>query len=72
VKTCRRLISAGIAQHYKPDDLVGKSVVVVFNLRPAKLMGHESQGMLLAASDSDDKLVYVTTSGEIASGSAVK
>ncbi|MCZ6776830.1 MAG: methionine--tRNA ligase [Ignavibacteria bacterium] len=68
----RRQIVAGIAQHYKPDELVGKSVVVVFNLRPAKLMGHESQGMLLAASDSDDKLVYVTTSSEIASGSAVK
>jgi methionyl-tRNA synthetase len=68
----RRQIVAGIAEHYKPDELIGKSIVVVFNLQPAKLMGHESQGMLLAASDNDGKLVFVTTSGEVASGSVVK
>lgn len=68
----QRQILAGIAQHYKPEDLIGKSVVVVFNLQPAKLMGHESRGMLLAASDADGKLVFVTPSGEIAAGSIVR
>lgn len=68
----KRQIVAGIAQHYSTEDLVGKSIVVVFNLQPAKLMGQESQGMLLAASDSNGKLVFVAPSGEIESGSLVK
>lgn len=68
----RRQVVAGIAQHYKPEDLVGKYIVVVYNLQPAKLMGQESQGMLLAASDSNGKLVFVTPAGDIASGSIVK
>ena len=68
----RRQIVAGIAQHYKPEELVGKSVVVVFNLQPAKLMGQESQGMLLAASDSEGRLVIVQPAGDIAGGSTVK
>ena len=68
----RRQIVAGIAKHYKPDELLGKSVVVVFNLQPAKLMGQESQGMVLAASDNDGRLLLVSPSGEIASGSVVR
>jgi methionyl-tRNA synthetase len=68
----KRQVVAGIAQHYKPEDLVGKSIVVVFNLQPAKLMGQESQGMLLAASDGTGRLVFITPSGEIPSGSVVK
>jgi methionyl-tRNA synthetase len=68
----KRQIVAGIAQHYKPEDLVGKSIVVVFNLQPAKLMGQESQGMLLAASDANGKLVFVAPSADIESGSVVK
>jgi methionyl-tRNA synthetase len=67
-----RQIVAGIAQHYAPEALIGKSVVVVFNLQPAKLMGQESQGMLLAASDSTGHLLVVSPSGEIQSGSIVK
>jgi methionyl-tRNA synthetase len=43
-----RTILAGISQHYEPEQLVGKTVIVVVNLKPAKLMGHESQGMVLA------------------------
>lgn len=46
-----RQIVAGIAKHYSPEDLVGKKIVIVANLKPAKLMGELSQGMLLAASD---------------------
>jgi methionyl-tRNA synthetase len=45
-----RTVVAGIAEHYRPDELVGKKVVIVANLEPARLMGIESQGMLLAGS----------------------
>ncbi len=68
----QRQIVAGIAQHYTPDDLAGKSVVVVFNLQPAKLMGQESQGMLLAATDAQGRLVVLSPAAEIDSGSVVK
>jgi methionyl-tRNA synthetase len=47
-----RTLVAGIAQQYAPEALVGKQVVVVANLQPAKLMGVESQGMVLAASEN--------------------
>jgi methionyl-tRNA synthetase len=68
----KRQVVAGIAEHYKPEELIGKSIVVVYNLQPAKLMGQESQGMLLAASDGSGKLVFITPSGEIPTGSVVK
>ena len=48
-----RTIVAGIGKDYQPADLVGKTIVVVANLKPAKLMGIESQGMLLAAGTAD-------------------
>jgi methionyl-tRNA synthetase len=67
----RRQIVAGIALHYTPEQLVGKTVVVVANLKPAKIRGVESQGMLLAASQGD-KLVLVTVDGEFPSGAKVK
>ncbi|MCG0275066.1 MAG: methionine--tRNA ligase [Thermosediminibacteraceae bacterium] len=66
-----RQIVAGIAKHYKPEELVGKKVVVVANLKPAKLRGVESQGMLLAAS-SKEKVVLVTVEGDIEPGAKVK
>lgn len=68
----QRQIVAGIARHYQPDDLVGRSVVIVYNLQPAKLMGQESRGMILAASDNDGKLVLVSPAGDIAPGSIVR
>jgi len=68
----RRQVVAGIAQHYTPEDLVGKTVIVVFNLQPAKLMGQESQGMILAASDETGKLTIITPAMEMADGSVVK
>ncbi|MDI6779325.1 MAG: methionine--tRNA ligase [Bacteroidota bacterium] len=68
----QRQLVAGIAQHYKPENLVGKKIIVVANLQPAKLMGNESKGMLLAASDTSGKLVFVTTSDEISDGAIVK
>ena len=53
----KRQIVSGIAQWYSPEDLIGKKVIVVANLKPAKLRGVESQGMLLAADVGDDAVV---------------
>ena len=55
----RRTIVAGIARYYSPEELVGKKVIIVANLKPAKLRGIVSQGMVLAAVD-DDTLSLVT------------
>ncbi len=53
-----RQLVAGIAQHYAPDELLGKKIIVIANLEPRKIRGVESQGMLLAASEEKDgKLV---------------
>ncbi len=60
----KRQIVAGIAEFYKPEDIVGKIIVVVANLQAAKLMGVESQGMLLAVNSSDGKLKLVTIDDE--------
>ena len=54
-----RQIVAGIAEHYSPEDLVGKLIVVVMNLEPATIRGVESNGMLLAGT-ADNKVVLVT------------
>jgi len=59
IGTERRQILAGIAKHYAPEDIIGKTIVVVANLTPAKLMGMESQGMVLAASNADGVLTLV-------------
>ena len=67
-----RQVIAGIAKHYKPEDLIGKNVVVVVNLEPAKLMGQESRGMLLAANAADGSLAIIITEKDIADGSIVK
>ena len=67
-----RQVVAGIAQHYKPEELVNKKIVVVANLAPAKLMGQESQGMLLAASDDNGRLAVLTLANDISEGSIVK
>lgn len=69
----RRQIVAGIGEHYSPEELIGKTIVVVTNLEPAKLMGIQSEGMLLAASTDDgSKLTLVTTLSDIPPGSIVK
>jgi methionyl-tRNA synthetase len=66
-----RQIVAGIAKHYAPEQLIGKKIVVVANLKPAKLRGIESQGMLLAASNAE-KLTLITVDEDIESGAKVK
>jgi len=67
----RRQVVSGIAKHYKPEELVGKKVVLVANLKPAKLRGIESQGMILAAS-TDTELSIVTLERDIPTGAKVK
>jgi len=71
IGTETRQVVAGIGKSYSPEDLMGKSVVIVANLKPAKLMGIESQGMLLAAS-SGDGLAVATFDRETKPGSRVK
>jgi methionyl-tRNA synthetase len=67
-----RTVVAGILLDYAPADLVGKQIVIVANLKPSKLMGVESRGMLLAATGADGKLVLVTPERPAAVGSKVK
>lgn len=66
----RRQVVSGIAAYYKPEELVGKTVMLVANLKPVKLRGIESHGMILAASN-DEKLVLGTVDKDIASGTAI-
>ena len=65
-----RQLVAGIAQHYVPEELIGKTIVVVANLQPATIRGIESQGMLLAVEDGD-RLTLLTTEKEAAPGKKV-
>lgn len=67
----KRQVVSGIAQHYKPEDLVGKKVICVTNLKPVKLRGELSQGMILAGSQ-DDVLSVATIDSSIPNGSKVK
>ncbi len=66
-----RQVVAGIAEHYQPDQLVGKRVLFVSNLKPVKLRGVLSQGMLLAATAEDGRLALTTVDREIPPGSRV-
>jgi methionyl-tRNA synthetase len=69
----QRQVVAGIAEHYEPEYLVGKTVVMVVNLKPAKIMGIESQGMILAANTDDGKLSFLSPEkAEIGSGAEVR
>lgn len=69
----RRQLVAGIAKHYKPEELIGKKVVMVYNMKPAKIFGIESNGMILAASTGDDSLLAVTAlDRDLPTGSRVK
>ena len=67
-----RQIVAGIGKAYEPEYLVGKEVVVVANLKPAKLMGVESRGMLLAATDEDGTPSILVLDREVKPGVRVK
>jgi methionyl-tRNA synthetase len=65
-----RQVVSGIAKWYKPEDLVGKKVVMVYNLKPVTLRGVESNGMILSA-EKGKKLSVVSTLGDIPSGATI-
>ena len=67
-----RQVVSGIANYYKPEDLVGKNVVLVANLKPVKLRGELSQGMILCAATDDDSILKAVDPGELESGSIVR
>ena len=67
----QRTIVSGIAEHFSPEEVVGKKVCVLMNLEPRKLKGVESQGMLLMATDSEGKLSFMSPEDAVAAGSAI-
>ncbi|HOD01247.1 MAG TPA: methionine--tRNA ligase subunit beta [bacterium] len=67
----KRQILAGIKSWYKPDDLVGKKLPFVVNIEPRKMMGFESQGMLLAA-DSDGSAVILFPEKDVENGTLIR
>lgn len=67
----KRDVIIGGAQYYQPDELIGKTVIVVANLEPKKMAGVESNAMLLAA-DVDDKPYWLTVDGDVPLGSPIK
>ncbi len=67
----KRQLVAGIGKHYEPGQLINKQIVIVANLEPKNLMGIESQGMLLAASD-ENNVVLLEPDKEIPPGSTIK
>ena len=67
-----RTILSGIAQYYKPEDLIGKNVCFIANLAPRTIKGIESQGMILSAERADGSLIVIQSSPEVEPGSEVK
>jgi len=68
----QRTVVSGIAEHYTPEEIIGKQVSILVNLKPRKLRGIESQGMILMAEDKDGKLVFVSPEKPVSNGSEVK
>lgn len=66
-----RTVVSGIKKYYAPEDLIGKKVIVVVNLKPVKLRGIESKGMILAAEDKDGNLTLLSTLDEIEDGATI-
>ena len=67
----KRTIVSGIAEHFSPEDIIGKEVSVLINLAPRKLKGIESNGMILMAEDVNGKLYFVQANG-VGAGNAIK
>jgi methionyl-tRNA synthetase len=68
----KRTVLSGIAQHYTPEQMIGKQVTLIVNLAPRKMMGIESQGMILMAEDASGQLKLVQPSEEVFPGAVVK
>lgn len=67
-----RTVVSGIAKAYTPEEMVGKTVILVANLKPAKLRGILSEGMILCASDEQGNLKLVTHEGDLPAGAEVR
>jgi len=68
----RRTVVSGIAEHFTPEEIIGKQVAILVNLEPKPLRGIESQGMILMVQDADGKLVFVRPERTVKNGTAVK
>ena len=71
-KLGERQVLAGIAKHYSKEDLIGKKIIIVANLKPAKLMGEESQGMILAVDGFDNDVVLLQPAKDAPLGAQVR
>ena len=67
-----RTVVAGLRQHYQPTQLIGKKIIMVANLKSAKLRGVNSQGMVLAAEDDEGNLAVATFDHDVTDGSIVR
>lgn len=68
----QRTVVSGIAQHYKPEDIVGKTVSILMNLAPRKIRGVESQGMILMAENDEDGLAFISPEKAMGAGSEIR
>lgn len=68
----KRQLVAGIKQYYSKDELIGKTIIVVANLEPAKIAGVESNGMLLATKTIEGKYSILTVEGNVAAGTLIE
>jgi methionyl-tRNA synthetase len=66
-----RTVLSGVAEHFKPEELIGKQVVMLINLAPRKMMGIDSEGMILMAEDKDESLRLLLPGSETANGSTI-
>nr|MBO4517675.1 methionine--tRNA ligase [Clostridia bacterium] len=66
-----RTVVSGIAKHYSPEDLIGKKLVIVANLKPARLCGIESQGMIVCAENTEGKIAFLSPEKDIEDGSEI-
>lgn len=66
-----RQVVSGIKDHYKKEDLIGKKVLMIVNLKPIKLRGIESKGMILAAEDDEKNLSLASTLADLKSGAKI-
>ena len=72
IGTEKRQVISGIAQYYTPEEMVGKKVICVINLKPVKLRGEMSEGMILSGEDPDGNLSLASVDSSLPNGSVVK
>lgn len=68
----QRTVVSGIAQHYQPEQIIGKQIMLLVNLAPRKLRGIESEGMILMAESDSGKLIFVSPEEKINNGASIK